>query len=252
MRTVMPASLILLLVPLAAPAQSLAVVPNQFASVEGNSASSSFYQNGAASVQAYYSESFLSAAGIAPGSAITGIAYRRAGGGSAGPTTDISYASYNIFLSASFADGTPFTNTFANNVVGTQIQVRSGALTVPAGSVPAGATPNAFGPIIDFSTPYEYTGGSLLFEIRRSARVGGEAFNTDIDNSTALHSGARWMFNTTSDAALTGTVSNGAQIFQVRYAPVPEPSGVAFVGAAAAAAWFARRGGRPGRRAQPS
>lgn len=212
-------------------ANELTVVPNQFKDVEGNSSSSSLFQSGAASLQVYYSEGFLNAAGITPGVVINGLAYRRNSGGATGPGGDTTFASYNILMSQSFDLPSSMTTTFANNVVGPQTQVHSGSLTFPANSMPGGATPNAFGPVIDFSTPYTYTGGSMLIEVRRSARSGDTvSFNTDVDNTAATQVGARWLFNTSSDAAVTGTLSSSGQIFQLQYTPIPEPSSAALVG----------------------
>jgi hypothetical protein len=229
----MPALLALPLITASAAAQIQTVVPINFAATEGNSASSSLFQAGAASLQVMYTEAFLNASGITAGAVIDGIAYRRSGGGTTGPLGDTTFASYNIFLSPTFADPLSLTNTFANNIVGTQTQVHSGSLTFPANSFPGGATPNAFGPTVDFSTPYTYTGGSLLFEFRRSARTGDTtSFNTDIDSTAATQLGARWLFNTSSDTATTGTLSNGGHIFQLQFNPIPEPTSLALVGVA--------------------
>ncbi len=210
---------------------ALTVVPNQFTGVEGNSSSSSLFQAGAASVQVYYSEAFITAAGIVSGDVITGVAYRRNGGGSPGPAGDTTMLNYNIFMSQSFATPAEMTTTFANNVVGVQTQVRSGSQTFAANSMPGGSTPNAFGPVVDFDMGYTYLGGSMLIEIRRSARTGDTTgFNTDVDNTAASQVGARWLFNTGSDSATTGTLSSSAQIFQLQYTPVPEPATItAFV-----------------------
>jgi hypothetical protein len=233
-RMSLPALLTLLLAsPVAA--STLAVVPNQFTNTEGNSSSSSLFQAGAASLQVYYSEAFLAAAGINPGVYINGLAYRRNGGGSTGPVGDTFFANYNIFMSQSFATPGEMTTTFANNVVGPQTQVHGGGLTFFANSMPGGGTPNAFGQMIDFTAPYIYNGGSLLIEIRRSARTGDTtSFNTDVDNTAASQLGARWLFNTSSDSALTGTLSNSAQIFQLRFTAIPVPMSLALFGVAGA------------------
>ena len=232
MRFFLPALILLFTAPVAIRAQSLTVVPIAFSATEGNSSSSSLFQAGAASLQAYYSEAFLAAAGITPGVNISGLTYRRNTGGTTGPSTDANFSNFNILMSQSFADPASFTSTFASNVSGSQFLVRTGALTIPANSFPGGATPNNFGAMLNFDTPYAYTGGSLLIELRRGARTGGEAFNTDVDNTAASTVGARWLFNTGSDTATTGTIIVGSQIFQLQFAAVPEPTTYALIGSA--------------------
>jgi len=218
------------------------VIPSAFAAAEGSSSSSSLFQTNAASIQAYYSEAFLSAAGITPGTMLTGIAYRRNTGGTVGPAGDTTIADYNIFMSQSFATPAEMTTTFANNVVGSQTQVHSGSVTFAANSFPGGGTPNAFGQVINFTQNYTYNGGSLLIEIRRSARTGNTtSFNTDVDGTAATQAGARWMFNTASNTATTGTMVNGGQIFQLQTQAVPEPATLVAFGAGALALLRRRR-----------
>lgn len=215
-------------------------VPTHLAATEGNSASSSLFGLNATSLQVFYSADFMAAAGITPGTTLNGIAYRRNGGAATGLLSDTTFATYNIFMSQSLATPGEMTTTFANNVVGPQTQVYGSSLTVPAGSMPGGASPNAFGPQIDFSTGYTYTGGSLLIEVRRAARTGDvTSFNTDFDSSAASTIGSRMLFNTSSNAAVTGTLSNGAHVFQLSF--VPAPSTAALLGLAALGAARRRR-----------
>lgn len=215
-------------------------VPAHLAATEGNSSSSSLFGLNATSLQVFYSADFMAAAGITPGSVIDGVAYRRNGGAGAGLLTDTNFATYNIFMSQSFATPGEMTTTYANNVVGPQTQVYGGSLTVAAGSMPAGASPNAFGPQIDFTSGYTYTGGSLLIEIRRAARTGDTtSFNTDFDSTAASTIGARMLFNTSSNTAITGTLSNGAHVFQLSV--VPAPASAALLGLAGLAAARRRR-----------
>lgn len=219
------AAMVLLAAGACASAQTV-VVPAHNAVMEGNSSSSTLFAVNPSSLQVFYSEALLAAAGITPGVVIDGLAYRRNSLGTTGPAADTIFDTYNIFMSQSFATPGEMTTTYANNVVGAQTQVYGTSLTIPANSMPGGATPNAFGPTINFTTGYMYTGGSLLIEVRRSIRTGDTvAFNTDFDSTAASTAGARMLFNLSSNTAATGTLSNGAHVFQLRY--VPAPSGVA-------------------------
>lgn len=87
------------------------------------------------------------------------------------PASDISFTNFDVRVSPGV---TPSARslTFASNVTGTQELVRSGALTVPAGSFPSGGSPNAWGMYIDFQTGYLYMGGHLLIEIRHTGFSG--------------------------------------------------------------------------------
>ena len=99
------------------------------------------------------------------GQQINGFAFRQVTSGTtAWPTADATYPNYNIFLSESVAPANR-SLTFLNNIVGIQTQVRSGPLTIPGNAFPPGNTGN-FGPDIAFDTPYLYTGGHLLMELR--------------------------------------------------------------------------------------
>lgn len=220
---------------------AVTIVPAHNAAVEGNSSSSTLFAATASSLQVFYSQDLLAAAGITPGVVLDGISYRRQGGGVTGPLGDTTMASYNIFMSGTFATPAEMTTTYASNVVGPQTQVFGAPITWLAGSMPGGATPNAFGPQVDFSTGYTYTGGSLLIEIRRSARTGDTAaLNTDFDSTAASTVGARMLFNLTSNTAATGTLSNGAHVFQLSYA-IPAPSAAALLGLAGLAGARRRR-----------
>jgi hypothetical protein len=87
------------------------------------------------------------------------------------PASDVTYPSYDIYLSGS-VDPANRSFTFSQNVVGSQKKVRSGPLTITAGSYTTGNSPNEFGVEILFDSVYIYPGGNLLIEIRHSAITG--------------------------------------------------------------------------------
>ena len=105
------------------------------------------------------------------GTQLTGFSFRSTSGASATwPAADITFANYDVYLSESVLPANR-SFTFADNVVGTQVQVRSGSLTITQNTYPFG-NPTAFGPEISFNTPYVYTGGNLLVEIRHNGFTG--------------------------------------------------------------------------------
>ncbi|MCU7615169.1 T9SS type A sorting domain-containing protein [Chryseobacterium sp. GMJ5] len=103
------------------------------------------------------------------GKYLTSISFRLPGSATAAwPASDATFPSYEIFLSNG-VDPVNRQLDFAANVVGTQTQVRSGSMLVPAGVLTAGSDPNAFTYDITFNTPYLYTGGNnLVIEIRHT------------------------------------------------------------------------------------
>lgn len=118
------------------------------------------------------------------------------------PVSNTTFPSYEIYLSDSVDPANRQLN-FTANVVGTQTQVRAGSLLIPAGSLTAGGTPNAFTFEIVFNTPYLYTGTNLLIEIRHTGSDGASASTHAAGTSTA---GYGTLF--TSCWASTGNVMN--------------------------------------------
>lgn len=123
------------------------------------------------------------------------------------PTAGVTYNNYDIYLSGS-VDPVNRSLTFANNIVGPQIQVRSGQLTISAGSYSSGSNPNQFGTEIAFNTPYFYGGGNLLVEIRQNGFAGTSRSVDAIGTSTpgyATNVSACW---TGSYTGTTGSQGN--------------------------------------------
>ena len=108
-------------------------------------------------------------AGIPVGSIINGLSFRAsitASNAATWPPTDTSWVNYDISVGNAIALGT-WTTTFATNFSGTPVKVRSGGMTIEAGTftnntaLPA-PQPNAWGDFYwDFQTPFTYTGGDL-------------------------------------------------------------------------------------------
>jgi hypothetical protein len=165
------------------------------------------------------------------GTSITSITYRLLGSASAAwPTTPVTFTNYDIYLSGS-VDPSQRSLTFANNIVGTQVQVRSGSLTIPAGAFPATGTPRDFGIPITFNTPYLYTGGDLLIELRHTGFTGT---STSVDALTTSTAGYGTRFSAAWTGNYTGTSGSAGNFAIIQLtaaaAAVPEPTTLAAIG----------------------
>lgn len=116
------------------------------------------------------------------GQYLTSISFRLpASASTAWPAADTTYPDYQIYLS----DGVEPVNrqlNFSANIVGTQTQVRSGSLLIPAGSV---SNNGSFTFNINFNTPYLYTGTNLVIEIRHTGSNGTTTSNDAVGTSTS-------------------------------------------------------------------
>lgn len=127
------------------------------------------------------------------------------------PTVATTYENYDIYLSEGVAPASR-SLVFANNIVGTQLQVRSGPLVITPNSFPAAAV-TSFGSSIVFNTPYLYNGGHLLLEIRHSTSDGGGRASDAISSSNPV-------FGTTVSTAYTASYSGTGTVFGVGGAAV--------------------------------
>jgi hypothetical protein len=160
---------------------------------------------------------------------LTGLTYRNPTSATAAwPAADITFSDYDIYISGSVAPEER-SLTFASNVVGTQTQVRSGPLTIPANSFPIGGNPNPFGPTIAFGMPYTYSGGHLLIELRHQGFTGTSRSN---DAIAASNTGAG--YGTLFSAAWTGSYAgvSGSQgnFTIIQLSAIPAPGSAALLG----------------------
>ena len=153
------------------------------------------------------------------GRELTGIAWRLPASASGPwPGSDLSYSDYSIYLSGSVAPADR-SLTFAENVVGAQTQVRSGGLSVDAGSYGSGGSPNSFGPSVGFDN-WVYGGGHLLVEIRHSGNGVASRAMDALSTSTAGYGelfSAAWASSSSATSGLQGNFT----IFEFTSIPVP-------------------------------
>lgn len=205
------------------PAQALvqATVPTAFANAPGTGSFLGPFANSARTYQLLIDSSQLTAH---LGNEMTAISFRLPASASAAwPAAGISFSAYDIRLSGSVAPSNR-SLTFADNVVGAQTLVRSGALTVPAGSFTVGSSPNDFGLSINFDSGYLYSGGNLLVEIRHTGFAGT---SQSVDAMLAT-GGAANGYGSLFSAAWTGNYAgvSGVQgnFAVLQITSVPEPA----------------------------
>lgn len=168
------------------------------------------------------------------GQSLTGMQWRLNNAATVNwPPANVTYSFFNIFVGPGVAPAS-MSNTFSSNFTSSPTQVRSGGLTFFANSFTAGATgttPNAFGAVVNFSTPYLYTGGDLALEMRFSAQSGTTTLPSFDAVGTAdplwnNQISGRW----TADANGTSGGNGNFLVTNFVTAAVPEPATLAMIG----------------------
>jgi len=214
------------------------VVPNGYENTVGVTAFTGPHAIGARTYQLLIHESQLT--GLA-GLELTGLTWRIPANATVDwPAGGLNYANYDIFLSGS-VDPADRSLTFADNIVGTQTQVRSGPLSVDASAYPSGGSPNDFGVVIGFDN-YLYTGGNLLVELRHTGNGVG---SRSMDSISASGVGPGLGYGTLFSAAWTGSY-DGTEGFQGNFAitqftAIPTPGSAGLLALAGLAAVRRRR-----------
>jgi hypothetical protein len=210
------------------------VVPASAAATEASDSIASVLGSGPRTLQFAYDSTQLG--GLTVGSVLTGLAFRLDVTEPAFPFT-LNWLSYNIVLSTSLNNPGVLSPTFANNIGPDAVTVRSGSLTLPAGSFPGGGSPNAFGPTISFTTSYTYMGGDLLLTISHTGN-GNQSFGVDaVTDAPGLYQGlVAASFN-----AATADAGFATKSPVVQFTAVPEPGTLTLLLAGSFALRFRRR-----------
>lgn len=191
------------------------VLPASFASTdaEDNYAFNSDYTH-----QQLFSGSAV--AGLPIGAVITGMRLRLDGGQpTIQPTNSTDVSTNNLDVRLGHSNNTTLSTNFASNEAADTILTRSGPYTFAAGSLPGGATPNAFGSLISFTTPYVYTGGPLLLTMSYTS-PSAELFFDYTFVTPGMQAAGQVAYNATTAIS----VEQG-QGFPVQFVySVPEPS----------------------------
>lgn len=189
------------------------VAPNAYASTAATSTFLGPYSTSARTYQMLIASSELT---NLAGKYLTALSFRASTSASAAwPAADVTISDYDIYLSGSVNPANR-SLTFADNIVGTQTQVRSGSLVIPAGSLTAGGSPNAFSYYINFTTPWLYSGGNLLIELRHPTFTG----TSQSTESVVASGGPANGYGVTVSSCWTGSYTPGATGTQANFSVV--------------------------------
>ena len=159
----------------------LLVVPNANAGANGNSGTVIPLSEGATDVLFQWDLAGSQFSSVPVGSSITGIGFRLQGGQATAPPADVTIGTFDLQLSTSLNPIGALSATQPNNIGADAVTVLSGPLTLPANALVGGAGPNPFF-LIDFTTPYTYEGGDLLFSLHVANAAAANSFILDADN----------------------------------------------------------------------
>jgi hypothetical protein len=181
------------------------------------------------------------------GDQITGMTFRLWTGATIPfPDQPATWNDYSIWVGQGVAPLAGST-TFASNFLGTPTLVRSGALTIPAGSFSVGGSPNAWGFEIGFQTPFTYAGGHLTFEIRHGGsnivNPAGSFLEVATQSDAGYAAGNFRSYTSTSNTATIGGLADFT-VTRLTVNPVPEPGTMAALGLGALAVVRRRRSNR--------
>jgi hypothetical protein len=180
-------SVLLLSFGISARADIFDVAPNANASMNGNGAQ--FFVFDTDSPITFQWDIAASQLTSLVGLDITALGFRLPGGASTVGST-INFPSFDLELSSSLNPLGSLSSTPASNVAANAVTVYNAPLTIPANSLIGGPGPNPFY-LIEFTTPFLYTGGDLLMTLQRTGEtaVGVDANSVDSLGDTVGCSG---------------------------------------------------------------
>jgi hypothetical protein len=220
------------------------VIPRSLAASEGNTSESlaGLFGSNDYTNQIQVAGSELAALGLQPGDQITGLRQRLNGGLTTGPTASIAISDFEITLAQAANLITSMSTVYNANMI-SPVMVRDGSYTLAANSMPGGGSPNPFGALVPFDTPYTYQGGDLIVMISRTSASPGVTIDSSA-NYTGLGTLYRILLNGNTFHATTGSLQGAMGVFQLQtVSNVPEPAslGMFVAGGSIVAASFRRR-----------
>jgi hypothetical protein len=128
---------------------------------------------------------------VAGASTIEGFRTRTRATGTV-PSATKEFTNFDIYVGELAVPlGVALNTTFSENLVpGTEIQVRGGGLSIPAGSFPTGLEPNDWGPLIEFDQPFTFDAAkNYIITVRHNGSVGGASPGMDANGNSGNYRG---------------------------------------------------------------
>ncbi|MCC5844081.1 MAG: hypothetical protein JJU05_07510 [Verrucomicrobia bacterium] len=200
---------------------TMIVVPGDFETNSGTGGFNTLIRDEARTYQVQISESRLM---DLIGLSLTGFSTRLSAANTSNwPSAPRTWANYDIVLSPAANHINDFSSNFANNM-SDPLQVRSGSLTIDGNSFPRTlANPNPWGPLIQFDSPYLYSGGDLVMEVRHTGN-GIDTLLLDAIESSAVNG-----YIARSASSYTASFSGSADFTILQFHAIPEPSTILMV-----------------------
>jgi len=207
---------------------------------------STAFRQVARSYQAYYTSAALSASTAAT---VTGVRFKLWNGELANwPPSAISFTNFKVVMAKPTSqldiDG-EFLSTAPSmsSYWASSTTVYNGSLNVAANSfIDNGTTSNPYSFQLNFTTPYSYSGGSLLFALTHSG-YGTSAAQAFFANGNFANGVADAISTTTYDPNFTSTANAFSSPYLLEFVTqaVPEPTSMAVLGLGVAALLRRRR-----------
>jgi len=181
--------------------------------------------------------------GLTAGNQITGFRLRLYNG-ITGTYTGATWNSYTINVGPG-VDPSLGSTTFASNFTAAPTVVQTGSLTMSGFSqTNTGTTPNPWNDVVNFQTPYMYTGGALCLEFRHTGSTivnPANAFLEAVATTAPGYAANQYRsYTAVGDTATVGALATFTMI-NLQYTTVPEPATMAVLGLGALALIRRRR-----------
>jgi hypothetical protein len=182
-----------------------AVAPGAYTSTHGTTGLNTLLRNNGAPRTYQMQFSAAALAGLPIGARITELQFRLdTNAVAAFPSNTVTWSDYQVTLAQATRSVSAMSTNFASNLL-SPVLVKSGAVSIGANTFSISASPNPFGSLIVFDTPYVYQGGDLVMLFRHpGSDSASNAFLDALSSATPGYGTGFRAFSTNSFTAANG------------------------------------------------